>query len=336
MENGKEKLWRAVPFVMAMLLVTLLPLQSASAIFGRSKEAPAAADGAPIAQNMEIRVYRNVPYSGTLKAVDNEGEAVSFAIAEQAKKGSVVIADDGEGFVYTPNQDKIGVDKFTYTATDESGNVSLPATVKISIERTNSAVNYADMNGNAAETAAVDLAEHGVFVGTKVGESYFFEPERTLSRGEFIAMAMAATGQEVSAVSVTGFCDDESIPTWCKGYAVSALSSGVIYGVETEEGIAFDANSEITLNEAAVVLNRLLSVTDVDLSSYNGMEAENAWCAQAVANLQSVSILQSGRFSSDEMRRGVTRETAAELLSAAMTLQEGRRSDHGLIGELLG
>lgn len=334
MENGKERLRRAVPFVMAMLLVTLLPLQSVSALFGRSKEAPAAADGAPIAQNMEIRVYRNVPYTGTLKAVDNEGEAISFAIAEQAKKGTAEIAEDGEGFVYTPNRDKVGTDSFTYTATDESGNVSLPATVKITIERTNSNVTYADLEGDAAATAAVDLAERGVFVGTKVGNSYFFEPERTVSRGEFIAMAMAATGQKVNAVSVTGFCDDDSIPTWCKGYAVSALSSGLIYGVETAQGVAFDADSEISLNEAAVVLNRLLRVTDVDLSSYD--EAENTWCAQAVANLQSVSILQSGRFSSDEMCRGVTRRTAAELISAAVTLQESRQSDRGLIGDLFG
>ena len=334
MENGKEKLFRAVPFVMAMLLVTLLPLQSVSALFGRSKEAPAAADGAPIAQNMEIRVYRNVPFTGTLKAVDNEGEAVSFAIVEQPKRGSVVLAEDGEGFIYTPNRDKVGADSFSYTASDEGGNVSLPATVKITIERTNSAVTYADMGENAAATAAVDLAEHGVFVGAKVGESYFFEPERAVSRGEFIAMAMAAAGQEVSTVGVTGFCDDDSIPTWCKGYAVSALSSGVIYGVETADGIAFDANSEISLNEAAVVLNRLLSVTDVDLSSYEETETENAWCAQAVANLQSVSILQSGHFSSEEMRSGVTRATAAELISAAMTLQQSRQADRGLIGNL--
>lgn len=335
MENGKEKLMRAVPFVMAMLLVTLLPLQNVSALFGRTKEAPAASDGALIAQNMEIRVYRNVPFTGTLRAVDNEGEAITFTIAEMPRKGTVVLSEDGAGFIYTPDQNKIGTDSFTYTATDESGNISQIATVSISIERAASGITYADMSGSSAATAAVDLAEHGVFTGAKVGDSYFFEPDRTVSRGEFIAMAMATSGAEVHSASMTGFCDDDSIPSWCKGYAVSALSNGIIYGVETMEGIAFDADADISLNEAATVLNRLLSVTDVDLSSYDGADAENAWCAQAVANLQSVSILQTGRFSAEDMCRGVTRAEAAELLSAAMTLEEGRGS-RGLLGDLIG
>ena len=41
-------------------------------------------------------------------------------------------------------------------------------------------------------------------------------------------------------------------------------------------------------------------------------DADTAWCAQAVANLQSVSVIESGRFSNDEMRSGVTRAQAAE------------------------
>lgn len=334
MKNGKERLTRAVPFVMAMLLITLLPLQSASALFGKSRQTPAAAEGAPIAQNMEIRVYRNVPYTGTFHAVDNEGEAVTFAIADAPKKGTAALTEDGLGFIYTPDKNKIGADSFTYTATDSSGSVSLPATVKLTIERTQSGVSYTDMDTHRAATAAVELAERGVFVGARVGEDYFFEPERVLSRGEFIAMAMAASGAKVAPAEVTGFCDDAEIPAWCRGYAVSALSRGVICGVETEQGVAFDAATAITLNEAAVVLDRLLAVTDVDLGSYDAAASESAWCAQAVANLQSVSILQAGRFTSDDMRRGVTRGEAAELLSAAMTLREGRGTDRGLIAQL--
>ncbi len=324
---------RAVPFAMAMLLITLIPIQSASALFGQSKRTPTAAEGAPIAQNMELRVYRNVPCTGTFRAVDSEGEAVTFSIADTPKKGTVALTEDGLGFVYKPNKNKIGADCFTYTATDESGNVSLPAAVKLTIERTQSGISYADMDASRAATAAVDLAEHGIFVGARVGENYFFEPERVLSRGEFIAMAMAASGAKVVPANVTGFSDDAEIPAWCKGYAVCALSRGVIRGVETEQGVAFDADKAITLNEASVVLNRLLAVTDVDLNSYDG--AVDAWCAQAVANLQSVSILQAGRFTDDDMRRSITRAEAAELLSAAMTLQTGRGTDRGLLGELL-
>ena len=77
---------------------------------------------------------------------------------------------------------------------------------------------------------------------------------------------------------------------------MSALNAGCCVRRQHGEGVAFRANDAITLNEAAVVLNRLLRVTDVDLSDYDVQDADNAWCAQAVANLQSVSVIESGRF----------------------------------------
>ena len=333
MEKRKE-LWRALPFVMALLLLTLVPVQSASAIFGRGKEETKAVEGAPVAENMAIRVFRGVAYEGAFRAVDNEGDEITFAIAQEAKKGTVTLTEDGLGFVYTPHG-KLGSDSFTYMASDAYGNTSLPATVSVTIEKANSGVCYADMAGNRAHTAAVDLAEHDVFTGARLGGSYFFEPERTLSRGEFIAMALAAMDVSAEEVQMTGFCDDASIPSWAKGYAVSALNAGVVSGISTAEGAAFRAGDLITLNEA-VVLNRLLRVTDVDLSDYDAQDAENAWCAQAVANLQSVSIIESGRFSADEMRSGVTRAQAAEMLSAAMTLRNDRNEKGGLLSGLFG
>ena len=335
MQRRNDAIFRALPFVMAMLLLPLVPMQSASALFSRAKEEPKAADGAPVAENMEICVYRGVAYEGAFRAVDNEGGALCFAIAREPKKGTVTLTEDGLGFVYTP-LGRLGSDSFTYTASDEEGNISLPATVSVTIEKANCGVFYADMDGERAHTAAVDLAEHDVFTGTKLGGSYFFEPERTLTRGEFIAMALAAMDVSAEDVRMTGFCDDASIPTWAKGYAVSALNAGVVSGVSTAEGVAFRANDAITLNEAAVVLNRLLRVTDVDLSDYDVQDADNAWCAQAVANLQSVSVIESGRFSTDEMRSGVTRAQAAEILSAAMTLKDGRAGKGGLLSGIFG
>ena len=75
MEKRKE-LWRALPFVMALLLLTLVPVQSASAIFGRGKEETKAVEGAPVAENMAIRVFRGVAYEGAFRAVDNEGDTL--------------------------------------------------------------------------------------------------------------------------------------------------------------------------------------------------------------------------------------------------------------------
>ncbi len=312
----KELLWLAVPFAAALVLC-LLAAQSITAAEG----------GVPIAKKQEIRVFRGVPYTGTLSATDAEGGELSFAIVEEPKHGTLEL--DGSTFVYTPKESRLGSDEFTFTASDSEGNVSEPACVKISVERSRSGVRYADMEDCSAYTAAVALADEGVFVGTQVGGNYFFEPERSVSRGEFVAMSLRAMDLSPDEVTVTGFCDDAGIPVWAKGYAVSALRAGVIRGVGTAEGIAFRAEDAITLSEAATVLNRLLDVTDVSLDG-----AEESWSAQAVANLMSVSVIETGRFGAQDMQRAMTRAEAAELLSAAMTLSEGKSG--GLLGRLFG
>ena len=299
-DKNRELLWRTVPFVMAMLLLALTGIP-ASAIFGREKAAPAADAGAPIAQSIDVRVYRGIPYTGTLAAIDREGGEVSFAIAEQPSKGTVTL--DGETFVYTSAKNKTGADRFTYTATDAAGSTSAPAEVRITIARAKCGVTYDDMAESAAYTAAVDLAEHGVFVGAQVGSRRFFEP------------------------------DDAEIPPCAKGSAVSALQCGLIRGVGTEGGMAFCADEGVTLSEAATVLNRLLRVTDVDLSDYDAGSAD-AWSAQAVANLESVRVIESGSFSAGDWQRPLTRGEAAQLLSAAMTLAEKKQESAGLLSGL--
>lgn len=327
MNDTRQNMWRALPFVMAMLLTTLIPL-NVYALFGSKKTAEASApQGAPIAQNMEIKAYRGVAYTGTLTAIDNEGEAVTFQLATLPGKGTLEFGEEGV-FVYTPDANKAGTDSFTFTATDESGNVSAPATVRIKIARVSSGVSYSDTEGKDCATAAVDLAEHGVFLGAKVGDDWFFEPERTVSRGEFVAMAMAASGLEKSDVTVTGFCDDDAIPTWAKGSAAGALSAGIVRGVRTENGVAYDAQREMTLSEAATVLNRILQVTDVDVADFDG--AEPVWYAQAVANLESVSIAPVGGYEAEALSHPLSRGEAAQLLSSAMALAEARDANQSL------
>ena len=328
--NGKQeqdRLRRAVPLAMALSLLALTAMP-VSAIFGAGGEKTETADeGAPIAQSMEVRAYRGIPYTGTLSAIDREGDEVSYVLLTEPKKGTLAIDEDT--FVYTAGKNKSGTDRFTYAAVDTAGNTSAGAEVRIVIERVRSGVTYDDMVDSAAYTAAVDLAERGVFVGAQVGEKRFFEPERTVSRAEFVTMALAAAGISAEDATRTGFCDDADIPAWARGSAVSALQCGLIRGVQTEEGVAFCASSGITLSEAASVLNRLLRVTDVDLTDAPAVGAA-AWSAQAVANLESVRVIESGSFGAEAFSRPLTRGEAAQLLSAAMTLAEKKQADAGL------
>ena len=309
----------------AMVLTAVLLGSSASALFGLGKGSETMAqEGAPTVQDIEIHTYRGIPYQAQLLGSDSEGDNMTFTVAEAPKKGEVTI--DGANFTYTPKETASGNDRFTYIATDSQGNTSMPATVTVTIEKTRSGVTYSD-TGESVATAAQYLAEAGIFCGAQIGGRYYFEPEAPVSRHEFLAMAMEAAGKEVTPVTMTGFCDDEAIPTWAKAYAAAGVAEGIVRGKTTEEGPAFYGDDAITFNEAATMLDRVLNMGNVELEAwYADRSTVPSWAAQAVGNMEALHVLQAGSFGSGTMEQAITRADAATMLMAAKTLLDGQQT----------
>ena len=139
---------------------------------------------------------------------------------------------------------------------------------------------------------------------------------------------METAGRDVTDVTMTGFCDDESIPTWAKAYAAAGVADGIVQGKTTAEGVAFQGGDAITFSEAATVLDRVLDMGDVDLDVwYADREAVPSWAAQAVGNMEAMSVLSAGSFGSGDLEKAVTRADAAQMLSAAKTLMDGEEPE---------
>ena len=280
------------------------------------------ANGAPVAENLELSTYKNVAVTGQFSAVDPEGDLITYYMIKKPARGAVTMPEDGGStFVYTPYEDKTGKDSFTYVAVDAVGNASDPATVKVKIEKADTKVTYADLDGHPAHKAAIRLAEEGIFVGACMGEEYLFQPDAPVTRGEFVAMAMEVAGMEaLSGVTRTGFADDEAIPTWAKPYAASALKAGLVQGSRAADGqTVFQAEAPITAAEAAVLLDRALQVTDVSAETWAAAGVP-AWAVQSAANLSTCGVLPAGGDLSGELTRG----EAAQLLCSALELRDSR------------
>lgn len=301
-----------------LTLAAVLMTGSASALFGIKKtEDPV--PGAPQVWDLEVQTYRDIPVQGQFLAADQEGDEMTLALENEPKKGVVVI--EGLDFIYTPDEGVTGSDSFTYTATDSEGHVSLPAKVTVKIDKTRSGVTYADMEGSSAAYAAQRLAEDGIFTGAQIGGQYYFQPEQTVSREEFLALTLEAVDREVTAVTMTGFCDDASIPAWAKAYAAAAVADGVIMGRATDQGPAFRGEDLISFNEAAAILDRVLDLGDVDLEVwYADRETADSWAAQSVGNMEAVSVLPAGSFGSQTLAQPLTRADAALMLASVRTL----------------
>ena len=273
---------------------------------------PACAAGmAPVAENLEFTTYRNTSFGGTLSAYDSDGEELNYEITTSPVKGDIKLESDGS-FVYTPRQDKKGKDYFGYRAIDSEGNGSQEATVIITIEKQKSGVSYSDMEGNAAEYAAVLLSERGVFTGQQLCGKYQFCPEETVSRGEFMSMCMQLAGSNVvSGVVNTGYRDDASIPAWMKDYVAAAAMNGISFADEDENAPEFAAARPVSKSEAAVILTNVLGLKSVSyMPLYDELDAD---AAQACADLSAYGVIKEGRLLGDEM----TRAEAAMLLASA-------------------
>ena len=211
-------------------------------------------DKAPVAQDFSVETYKNLPNEGKLKASDPEGQALTFTLVRGPKRGEVELHADGT-FTYTPKKNKVGVDSFTYTATDPAGNVSRTATVTVQILKPTDARQYTDTVGNACRFEAEWLRNTGLFVGEQIGGNACFHPEKTVSRQEFLTMVVKVLDIPVENAEAVNLPD--GTPQWLRPYLAAAQRSGLTANWEVSGAM----DEPITGAEAAVILQNALDLT---------------------------------------------------------------------------
>ena len=170
------------------------------------------------------------------------------------------------------------MDSFTYTAEDPAGNVSREATVIITILKPSQAQQYTDTLGESCRFAAEWMKNTGIFTAEQVSGVSRFQPEKTVSRGEFLTMLVSALELEIDqeAVSAT-----EDAAPWLRPYLTAALRCGLTAGLP--DGTVAEAEETITGAEAAVMIQNALDLT----ASTQAEAGEDvpAWAADAVTTL---------------------------------------------------
>ena len=110
---------------------------------------------APVAGADSIRTAEDTAVSGSLpRAVDAEGDPVSWSVETGPARGDLVLRDDGS-YTYTPHANVNGSDSFVYRVSD--GSAATLHTVTIAVD----AVNDAPVAGDAAIVTLEDTAHAG-------------------------------------------------------------------------------------------------------------------------------------------------------------------------------
>ena len=263
-------------------------------------------DQAPVAEDSAMETYKNLPNEALLKVKDPEGQKLTFTVTRPPKRGDVVIRDDGS-FHYTPKKNKVGVDSFTYTATDPAGNVSREATVTITITKPTDAAQYTDTAGESCRFAAEWMKNTGIFVSEAISGNRCFQPDKDVSRGEFLSMLVSVLDMELDTeVSYTG--SQEHVPQWLKPYVAAAMRSGLLTGLPDAQTLAMDGS--ITGAEAAVMLQNALDLSrgsEASAAVSTGEDMMPQWAAESMGVLAEHGICLDAEST-------LTRGAAAEVI----------------------
>ena len=205
-------------------------------------------DKVPVAQDSAVETYKNLSNDGKLLCSDPEGQTLTYTLVRQPRRGAVELREDGS-FTYTPKKNKVGVDSFTFTATDPAGNVSREATVTVQILKPVDAKQYRDTAAADCRFAAEWLRSTGLFAGEQVGGEACFFPEKTVTRGEFLSMLVNLLEIPV---------EEADAPDWVQPYLDAAVRSGLVSGWQQE---SFRMAEAVTGAEAAVALQNALDLS---------------------------------------------------------------------------
>ena len=252
---------------------------------------------APIAEDSAMETYKNLVNSQSLKVREPEEEPMTFTVTRQPRRGTVTIDPSGL-CTYTPGKNKVGIDSFTYTAADPQGHVSREATVTVTILKPTDSSRYTDTLGRSCSFAAEWMKNTGIFVGETLGGAACFQPDQTVTQGEFTAMLVSAlrlTPEEPEPFIL----NNGEIPLWLQPYFAAAIRAGLTAGLP--EPMAFE--KVMTGAETAVMLQNVL---DYPVSGEENAEVP-VWAASALTAMADQGIVLAAETP-------LTRGQAAELL----------------------
>lgn len=251
-------------------------------------------------ENASITTKKNTPVSSTLighSETELSGQP-EFMIVDAPTKGKVDVTDVHSGaFTYTPFTDQTGEDSFTFKLVF-SPYESEPATVTITIEDTpeTSLFQYADLGTHWAAYSAAMLVERNITIGEKIGNQYYYHPDKQLTRGDFVLLLTAAVGLD-SLPEYTGsarFADEDEMPSYLIEPAYRAMEAGIINGIADGDKIYFGANNSLTRVEAFVMVNNAInpnyeSTIDLDFADVNDIPL---WAVQAIKNMEGYGLIK--------------------------------------------
>ena len=243
----------------------------------------------------------------------------SGSVISSSKSYYVTSSPRLSDLTFVPANDYVGTVTIYYTAYPSSGK-AYSGQLKITLLETD-APPFSDVDASyswAAPSIAY-LYKTGVIQGYQNG---LFHPDDSLSRGDFILMVVR--GFNLTSTSYGNFSD---VPEG--SYYYDAIATAKTLGVALGSGGLFYPDTNLSRQDAAVILARamavagrpLASASDSEISGYSDADSVSAYAVPSVAALVKAGILQ-GNGSALYPKHLISRAEMSVILFRALTVSE--------------
>lgn len=243
----------------------------------------------PVVSNATLTTVAGIPCEKELSVYDPDGDRCSLKIITYPSDGYVSVSQEGK-VVYIPKEGFVGKDTMVFSAVDGFGGRSENAKLTISVEQNTLGSGFSDLLGVSGHIDAIRMCQNSVMVYKYCDGQYLFEPEKAVSKMDFLVMLLCASGREneVMAVADTVAEDDEALSAGFKGYLAYALSKGV---VRLDSG-KFQPKKSITASEAAYMVSHLLSLPVSGDREVFGQQTVPDWAVEPLCAVTAVGIME--------------------------------------------
>lgn len=279
-----------------------------------------------IAKDEAISVWTqcDIATYGTLAGYDPEGDALTFEIVDYPEKGLIRLTNKSTGdYVYTPCDGVVGEDTFSYTVRDTWGNYSDVRTVTVDIDKAVCELVFADMDGHWAHNAALVMASEDAIEVRSDGGLLYFDPDREVTREEFLVTVMKSLGAGEVEPKTTVFADDGEISREASGYIHRAYTLGIIKGSVEDGVLCFNPKDTITRAEAAVILNAIIGESEPEtVPVFADNASVPAWAKSSLYALSEAGILRGTGSGYISPNKTLNRAEVAQILLTIKNLYE--------------
>lgn len=197
---------------------------------------------------------------------------------------------------------------------------------------------YEDMLSHWGAYSAGMLASRGYIIGEDYGNRFYFHPDETINRFEFILMVNAIFGVRPKDSLADNPFSDKNIPAYVMRTGIAAYEYQIISGNREKNGkIYLRPFNAITRAEAITILDYALQLDAYGVSetTFKDRASVPEWAVQSVRNLEAYGVIQGYEDNTIRPNQNITRAQAAEMVWQVLKFLDMKRNTNAVFNTII-